>query len=161
MRAGNPNCRAGSARGYTFVAVLVLVALCSLALSVAGPMWSQQAQRERERELLRIGSLYATAIAAYREASPGSLKQYPPSLQALLLDTRYVGTKRHLRALYADPVNAGQPWGLLRDTDDRITGVYSQSTDAPIAQGTIDLTAFTLAPAAHYADWKFTVKTKP
>ena len=147
-------------RGYTLVAVLVLLALCMLSLAVAGPLWSQQVRREREQELLRIGALYAQALADYRAASPGSLKQYPSRLQDLLTDTRFVGTARHLRELYADPVNPGQPWGLVHDADGRIVGVYSLSQDAPLAERGVDLGVTVLGPAKHYADWKFIVKAK-
>ena len=114
-------------RGYTFVAVLALLAVCMLGVSLAGPLWSERVKREREQELLRIGALYAQAIAAYRDASPGSLKQYPQRLEALLLDARYVGVQRHLRKLYGDPMNLGQPWGLVLDANQRIVGVYSLS----------------------------------
>lgn len=152
--------RAGSQRGYSFVAVLVLLALCMLGLSVAGPMWSQQVRREREQELLRIGNLYAEAIAAYYHSSPGSLKQYPQRLEQLLVDTRYVGMRRYLRTLYADPVNPGQPWGLVLNAEQRIVGVYSRSEQAPIAEGVQELAATQLEPARRYADWKFIAKVK-
>jgi type II secretory pathway pseudopilin PulG len=147
-------------RGTSFVAVLVLLAICMLGLAIAGPLWSQQIKREREQELLRIGALYAQAIAGYRDASPGSLKQYPERLEALLLDTRFVGVMRHLRKLHADPVNPGQDWGLVLDPDQRVIGVYSRSEVAPIAEGPIDLGSVVLAPARRYSDWKFTVKAK-
>jgi type II secretory pathway pseudopilin PulG len=152
--------RAGSQRGYSFVAVLVLLALCMLGLSVAGPMWSQQVRREREQELLRIGNLYAEAIGAYYNSSPGSLKQYPQRLEQLLVDTRYVGMRRYLRTLYPDPVNPGQPWGLVLDAEQRIVGVYSRSEQAPIAEGAQELAATQLEPGRRYADWKFIAKVK-
>jgi type II secretory pathway pseudopilin PulG len=147
--------------GFTFVAVLLLLALCMLGLAVAGPVWSQQVKREREQELLRIGALYAQAIANYRDGSPGTLKQCPPTLNALLRDERFLGTMRHLRRLYGDPVNAGRPWGLVVDADRRITGVYSLSQEAPIAEGALELGAASLAPARHYSDWKFVPKPRP
>lgn len=146
--------------GHTFIAVLVLLAVCMTGLAVAGPMWSQQVRREREQDLLRIGTVYAKAIASYRESSPGSLKQYPLSLSDLLTDTRFFGTVRHMRQLYADPVNPGQPWGLMHDASGRISGVFSLSADAPIAEREIDLGVAVLAPARQYADWKFTIKAK-
>lgn len=147
-------------RGYTFVAVLLLLALVSLGLAFAGPMWSQQMQRERERDLLRIGSLYAQAISHYRDVSPGSEKQYPTSLEALLIDTRFVGTLRHMRKAYADPVNPGKPWGLLRDEAGRLIGVYSLSGEAPLAQGSVALEDRVLPAASRYSEWKFFAKVK-
>jgi len=152
--------RAGSA-GFTLVATLLLVALVALGLALAGPMWSQQAQRDNERELMRIGTAYAQAIAAYKRASPGSDKQYPATLEALLLDTRFVGTVRHLRKAYTDPINRGQPWGLVRNEGGRIVGVYSLSPTAPLAQGEIRLDDRVLPPARQYADWKFLAIVTP
>lgn len=146
--------------GFTFVAVLLLLALCMLGLAVAGPIWSQQVQRDREQELLRVGVLYAEALASYREASPGSLKQYPDRLESLLLDTRYLGTRRHLRSLYPDPMNPGQPWGLVVDADKRIVGIYSLSNDTPVAQGALDVGGVALPAVQRYSDWKFTLKAK-
>jgi hypothetical protein len=127
---------------------------------VAGPVWSAQLKREKEQELLRVGAMYARALGSYRDASPGSLRQYPDRLEALLLDTRYVGVRRHLRMLYADPTNPGQPWGLMLDADKHIVGVYSLSRDVPVAPGPLDLGSVTLPPAQHYSDWKFTLEAK-
>ena len=156
MRVGDRRAHSG----FTFVGVLLLLALCMLGLAVAGPIWSQQVKREREQELLRVGALYAQALARYRDASPGSLKQYPPGLEALLLDTRFVGTERHLRKLYPDPMNPGSPWGLVLDADKRVIGVYSLSDEPPVAQGSLELGGVVLPPASRYSDWKFTLKTK-
>ena len=156
MRVG----RHRAQRGFTFVAVLLLLALCMLGLAVAGPIWSAQLKREREQELLRVGAMYARALASYRDASPGSLKQYPDRLEALLLDTRFVGVQRHLRSLYPDPMNPGQPWGLVLDADKRVLGVYRLSGEPPVAQGPLDLGSVVLPPAQRYSDWKFTLKAK-
>ena len=155
--------------GYTLVVVLLLLALVSLGLAQAGPLWSQQVRREREQELLRIGRLYALALASYREASPGSLKQFPDRLDALLRDTRFVGTVRHLRMLYPDPVNPGQPWGLVRDDGGRVVGVRSLSSDAPLAArpvlpGGRPLLAGPQAypqAAQQYKDWIFLAPPAP
>ncbi len=155
-----PGRRLGEA-GYTLVTVLVLLAVCMLGLAVAGPLWSDATRREREQDLLRIGALYAQAIAEYRDASPGGLKQFPSRLEDLLIDTRFVGVARHMRTLYADPVNPGQPWGVVRDLDDRIIGVYSRSDNAPLAAGRpLQLRSLTLPPATRYSDWKFIAKAK-
>lgn len=147
--------------GFTLVATLLLVALVALSLAAAGPLWSQQVKRERERELLRIGRAYAAALADYHRMSPGERKQFPDSIEALLLDTRFVGTVRHLRRAYGDPVNARQPWGVLRDESGRIVGVHSLSTEAPLAQGPVALPDRVLPAATRYADWKFLALVTP
>jgi type II secretory pathway pseudopilin PulG len=131
------------------------VALVSLALSVAGPRWADQSRRQREQELLRVGALYARAIAEFRDDSPGSLKTYPRSLDELTLDKRFVGVRRHLRELYPDPLDPSRPWGLVQDLDGNVVGVFSRSTDSPLIPGPLDLGVLTLVPARHYADWKF------
>lgn len=157
MRAGSE-----SQAGFTLVAMLLLLALMMLGLSLAGPQWSQQLRREREQELLRVGSLYAQALARYRDMAPGSLKQYPARLEQLTLDTRFVGVARHLRELYPDPIDPSQPWGLVLDAEQRIVGVYSQSKQAPLAQGPIERPGLRLAPALRYSDWEFVAKpSKP
>jgi type II secretory pathway pseudopilin PulG len=152
MRRGEPG-------GYSFVAVLVLLAIVSFGLAFIGPLWSQQAQREREQELLRIGTLYARALANYRDSSPGSAKQYPASLDALLVDTRFVGVVRHLREPYPDPVNAGQAWGLLRNEAGCIVGVHSLSTAAPLAQGAVAPDGTAMPAATQYSQWKFIARS--
>ncbi|WP_394484199.1 type II secretion system protein [Roseateles sp. LYH14W] len=143
--------------GYTFVAVLIMLTLCALGMAAAGPLWADAVQRDREQELLRIGALYAAAITEYRDSSPGNHKQLPLSLDELVSDPRFISTMRHLRKLYPDPLDPARPWGLVLDTDGRVMGVYSQSQDAPLAQGPQRIGALQLPPAQRYADWKFTL----
>ncbi|HET9645393.1 MAG TPA: hypothetical protein VFP68_19020 [Burkholderiaceae bacterium] len=150
--------RAGE-RGFTFVVVLVLLALTALGVSLAGPIWYEQMRREHERELLRIGTMYAKALRDYHDANPGSDKQYPQQLEQLLTDTRFVGMRRHLRKLYPDPLSPARPWGLMRDPQGGIVGVYSQSFAAPIATRPIDTGVVRLPPGQHYSDWKFMGRT--
>jgi type II secretory pathway pseudopilin PulG len=141
--------------GFTLLAVLAWIGLASIGLSIVGPLWSQQSQRERERELVRVGEQFVLAIEAYRAASPGSEKQFPPSLEALTVDNRFAGTVRHLRRVYADPVNPSQPMGLIRNPTGRIVGVYSQSRAQPLAQAGMTWRLGRLPPASQYSDWKF------
>lgn len=155
MRLGDP----AAQRGFTLVWLLAGVALLGAALAKIGPMWSQQAQREREAELLRIGALYARAIHSYRAASPGSLKTGPRNLQALLEDGRFVGTVRHLRKLYGDPLATDQTWGLIRNADGTIRGVHSTSELPPFRTEALRLPGLEPLPAARrYADWQFIPK---
>ena len=100
----------------------------------------------------------------YRRAervSPGAVKQFPPSLEALLEDRRLVGTHRHLRRIYPDPINPSQPWGLLRGPDGRIRGVFSTSELPPLRQEAIDLGVVRLERARSYHDWKFVPQVTP
>jgi type II secretory pathway pseudopilin PulG len=150
--------RRNNQRGFGYVAVLAMVALMGVGGAAIGPLWAEEARREREVDLLRVGRLYAEAIARYQKAAPGSAKRYPPTLEVLLMDTRFAGTVRHMRTLYADPLDPSRPWGLLRDADGGIRGVYSQSEAVPLRTALLQLGAVTLAPAARYSDWQFVAR---
>jgi type II secretory pathway pseudopilin PulG len=52
--------RRGRQAGFTYVAVLILLAVLSAGLASVGTMWHTQAQREREEELLFIGEQFRT-----------------------------------------------------------------------------------------------------
>jgi type II secretory pathway pseudopilin PulG len=159
--SAHASARGRTYRGFTYVWMLALLALLGIALSVVGPRWADAAHRERERELLRVGLLYAQAIHAYHQASPGSVKRFPPNLEALLEDTRHVGTYRHLRKLYHDPMDPSRPWGLVLDDTGAVRGVYSSSTAAPLRREPLDLGLVRLPAAAGYHEWKFTPDTPP
>jgi type II secretory pathway pseudopilin PulG len=143
--------------GFTLVWALAAVAIVSVGLATVGPIWADQARRDREQELLRVGQLYAQAIAHFRLASPGSLKQYPPSLDQLLADGRFAGTVRYLRKLYPDPMEPSRPWGLVRDANGAIIGVFSQSAEHPLRREPLVLGDVRLPSAERYDQWKFVV----
>ena len=161
MRAGSRGPTRPCESGFTLIALLAAMFVAALGLSVAGPRWYEQHRRASERELMRVGVLYARALADFRQNSPGSLKTYPKTLEELVLDTRFLGVHRHLRRLYPDPLNPARPWGLVRDIDGYIVGVYSQSEDEPVAAGAVDLGDVVLAPARRYSDWKFSPVSQP
>jgi type II secretory pathway pseudopilin PulG len=141
--------------GFTLVGVLAAVALVSIGLSVVGPRWDELSRRDQEQELIHIGTLYAQAIASYYEASPGSLKRFPATLDDLLEDRRFVGVRRHLRQLYPDPIGSHQPWGLVMAKDGGVRGVFSRSELAPVRSAPLDVGVTSLPSAQHYTQWKF------
>jgi type II secretory pathway pseudopilin PulG len=147
--------------GFTMAAVLA--AMLIVALSAQGVMTyvSQQAQRERELDLLRIGQAYAQAIGTFYESSPGNLKRWPRSLDDLVEDKRFVGVKRHLREIYADPITRLPDWGMVMSEDGGIAGVYSKADAKPIRSAPIELDAITLPAASRYADWQFVYRPAP
>jgi type II secretory pathway pseudopilin PulG len=163
MQAGKGHCHhavRGQQRGFTYITVMAVVALLGLGLAAIGPRWAEQVQREREQELLRVGGLYAEAIANYYLSSPGSLKRYPPNLESLLLDTRFVGVQRHIRRLYADPLRPGRAWGVLRAADGGVMGVYAQDERAPLLKAPRLVGRVQLPAAQRYSDWKFMPEVK-
>ncbi|KPF69132.1 hypothetical protein IP84_07005 [beta proteobacterium AAP99] len=148
--------------GFSFILVLVLLALVGLALALIGPRWAHEEQRTRERELIRVGTSYAQAIAAYVEASPGASRSYPLSLEVLLVDDRFVGIRRHLRQIYTDPLRPGQPLELVRGSDGRIRGVFSSAHGRPFMQSTFSAPQVQpIRPAQEYQEWHFIADPRP
>ena len=119
-----------TARGYSYLAVLFLVALTAAALAALGQAWSTAAQRERERELEFRGGEIARAIANYAKATANPLLQYPTSLDELLEDRRGVQVRHHLRRRYADPFTGEPDWALEPEPGQpgRFSAVRSKSS---------------------------------
>lgn len=155
-RAGRPwRSGLGGQKGAALLLTLTAIALAGAAAAVVTDSWSTQIQREKEDELLRIGDLYAKAIASYYASSPGSVKRYPPDLPSLLEDRRFVVMTRHLRALYADPVSGSTDWGIVSAPEGGVMGVFSKSEKAPWRRVDIRLEHTMLTAARQYSDWKF------
>ena len=85
--------------GFAYVALLLVIAVVALTLGVATEQIEHAAQREREEQLLFVGSQFRQAIASYYEQSPGA-KQYPRKLEELLQDNRFPKPKRHLSLIH-------------------------------------------------------------
>lgn len=113
MRTGERRPPRRRARGFTYLAVLFLVALTAAALAALGPAWRTAAQRGQEAELAFRGGEIARAIASYAAATPAPPAQYPQRLDDLLSDARGVKPRHHLRRLYADPFTGAPDWELL------------------------------------------------
>lgn len=140
--------------GFTYVGVLLLIAVSSVALAASGTLWSSVAQREHERQLLWVGGQYAQALRSYYRASPG-LAQYPQELTDLLVDNRFPEARRHIRRLYPDPITGSDEWGVVRAIDGRITGVHSRSDATPFKRSGFDSQWSGFEGLEHYSDWQF------
>lgn len=130
-----------SQRGYALIMTLVGVAVLSALAARATLMYADEVKRNRQRQLLRVGEVYVAAIASYYEASPGGSKQFPKALDDLIEDRRFLGTRRHLRKIFWDPVLVTRDWGLVQAPDGGIQGIFSTSNQAllvsPPASGTV------------------------
>jgi type II secretory pathway pseudopilin PulG len=84
-------------------ALLVAIAVMSVLLSAAMPVWRQQVQREKEEELVFRGRQYVRAIELYQRKMPGAL---PPSIDILV-------TNRFLRNKYKDPMTEDGEFQIL------------------------------------------------
>jgi type II secretory pathway pseudopilin PulG len=151
---GEPMSNKHTVLGFTFIGILIIIAISGIALAGVGIVWHQNQQREREKELLYIGHQYSKAITSYYNGDTNN-KQYPKSLEGLVKDKRAASKMPcHIRKLYADPMTHGKPWGLIRQQDS-IIGIYSTSTEEPIKKTLFPKPLESFAKAITYSDWKF------
>ena len=144
--------RARSSRGFTFVEMLVVVALVAVLASAVMPLAKVTMQRHREAELRRSLREMRTAIDKYKDAAdaqmipPTELKVgaegYPPTLETLVegvsVANDATGRKlKFLRRIPVDPMTGSDEWGLraYQDKPDttswggqNVFDVYSKST---------------------------------
>ena len=143
-----------SARGFTFLWVLLAVAFLGIALAAVGTMWATVAQRDREAQLLFVGDAYRNAIASYYNSGPVA-HQLPRDLEDLVDDRRLPQPRRHLRRLYADPMTGRTDWQLSRDPDGGIFGVSSTSQRAPFKRSNFSAQDGQFEGTECLCDWKF------
>lgn len=118
-----------SQRGFTFIGLLIAIAVLSVGLTAAAEVWVTVARHQKLAQLQWVGAQYVQAIGSYYYASPGTVKTYPGSLEELLEDRRYLGVRRHLRQLYVNPFSAQADWALVRSGDGRVQGVAVRMSD--------------------------------
>lgn len=81
-------------RGFLMVALLIAMAVVAIWMTAALPSWRQQAQREKEEDLIFRGEQYAMAIVLYQNKNRGAS---PPDIDILV-------SQRFLRKKWKDPV---------------------------------------------------------
>ncbi len=141
--------------GFTYLGALAAVALLSAVLGATAAVWHTAVTREKERELLFVGQQFRLAIERYHRATPGQVKRFPPTLEALLEDARLPGTQRYLRRLWRDPVTGQAEWGLVKGPDGAILGVHSLSEARPLKTAGFEPEEGRFEGAERYADWVF------
>ena len=142
----------GTERGFTYIGLLIIVAVMGMGLAAFGELYSRSGQREKERELLFVGNEYRQAIVSYYQKE----KTYPRKLEDLLEDKRFPMPVRHLRRLYPDPITGSSEWGLVEPTQGAgIVGVYSRSEAAPVKSGNFSARDARFEGAEKYKDWVF------
>jgi type II secretory pathway pseudopilin PulG len=139
--------------GFAYLTILFIVAIMAGGLAVVGQVWQTAAVREREAELLHVGNEYRKGIERYYLI--GTTRQYPKNLEDLIKDPRQPGTVRHLRRLYPDPITGNAEWGLVKAPDGGISGVYSQSEDAPLKTGGFAVRDASFEGKSKYSEWQF------
>jgi hypothetical protein len=97
-------CRAGAA-GSALLIVMMIAVLLLVSLTVALPSVYQEAQREREEELIFRGTQYARAIVLFRQR----FRRFPSTVDELL-ETDGI---RFLRKAYLDPMVRKGKWRFI------------------------------------------------
>jgi type II secretory pathway pseudopilin PulG len=144
------------AAGFTYLGLLYAVAIAGGALAGAGALWSTEARRADEEELLFAGDQFRAAIGAYwRQAPAGTPHALPRTLDDLLDDRRWPTKRRHLRKVFVDPMTRGTDWGTVEGPGGTIAGVFSRSARAPLKKAGFAAADAGFEPAQSYRDWRF------
>jgi hypothetical protein len=133
-----------------WIAMLVAAFAIALLLATSG----FQTYFSKERRLVAAGNEIVSALNAYREASPGTAKEFPLELIDLLHDPRMLSDRKYLTALPVDPVTLKQEWGVIRNNNNQVIGVNSLSNESP----TLFAKVFSFRGGKKYSDWKFTAE---
>jgi len=106
MRSGRsrrPGVRHGAPReaGYNLVVVVMLVAVMSILVTAALPLWSSQIRRDKEEELISRGLQYAEAIRVFQRR----FGRLPVRIEELI-----EVEPRSIRRLWEDPMTGEVDW---------------------------------------------------
>lgn len=115
-----PTC---SQAGFTYLGLLIAIAILGVGLSVVSEVWTRAADHQKRIQLEWVGLQYIQAIQSYYYANTGAVHLYPKTLEDLLEDRRYISIKRHIRTLYPNPLTGAMQWKLLSAPQGGIQGV--------------------------------------
>jgi type II secretory pathway pseudopilin PulG len=150
--------RLSGSGGFTYIGMLVMIAIITISTSVLGPTWKSTARIEKEKQLLWVGDQFRQAIRQYVKASnlpAGHPPTFPADLKDLLKDPRSPGTKRYLRKIYPDPMTGKDDWVLIFSDNQRIKGVHSKSDAEPLKQDNFSKADEKFKDKKKYSDWEF------
>lgn len=130
---------------------MVAVVVVAIFAEAASLLTSRTVQAGKETELIFRGLSYQKAIKSYHQSGGN----FPRNLEDLLKDPRSPN-RRHIRALYADPMaKEGQEWLLIRSTDGGIAGVASKSKREPFKKTNFPKGLEKFENVTTYSEWVF------
>ncbi|MGK5036614.1 type II secretion system protein [Janthinobacterium sp. LB3P118] len=151
-------CSARRQRGFTYLGLIIVVAILGLVGAAGLKMGSLLQRQAAEQELLDIGAQFVDALQSYAGATPAGQPQQPPNLAALLRDPRFPQVRRHLRKLYVDPITGRAEWGLLYQPGSQgIIGMHSLSSSAPLKVGNFEARFTGFEGKSQLSEWQFVV----
>jgi general secretion pathway protein G len=119
--------RLGSARGYTFVELLVVTTIILILASAVQPLARVAIQRQKEADLRRVLREMRGAIDKFKDAADAQMipstelkpnsEGYPPDLESLVdgvsAANDATGRKlKFLRRIPVDPMTGSDEWGM-------------------------------------------------
>ncbi len=147
-------------RGFTYIALLMLVAIMGAALAAESEVWYMARKREKEQELLFEGHQFRNALNSYYNSRGGLPGRFPTSLDDLLKDPRYPDTRRHLRKIFLDPMTNSTKWGTVKGPNGEIYGVYTLAEDEPVKKENFSLEDEAFEGKKKYSDWIFMISAR-
>ncbi len=147
-------------RGFTYIALLLLIAIMGAALAAESEVWHMAMKREKEQQLLFEGHQFRNALNRYYYGRGGLPGRFPTSLEDLLKDPRYPDTRRYLRKIYLDPITRSANWGPVKGPNGEIYGVYSLSEEEPAKKENFSLEDAAFEGKKKYSDWKFMISAR-
>lgn len=147
--------------GFTYLAILFLVAALGVGLAAVGEVWDTASRRDKERDLLLAGRELCDAIGRYYTAPSGGIARYPSSLEDLLKDNRVPGIRRHMRRIPVDPMTGKADWATLGAPGGGIAGVHSRSEDEPLKTANFDRGEDGFEGGKKYSEWRFIYAPDP
>ncbi len=152
------NGRAGRAGGFTYVGLIILLAILGLVAAAGIKMGTVMQRAAAEEELLEIGAQFSAALRSYAAATPRGQPAQPPTLQELLKDPRFPNTRRHLRKIFVDPITGESEWGILYLNGEKgVIGVHSLSDKRPLKITNFDARFPNFENKEKLSQWQFTI----
>lgn len=149
--------RARDQRGFTYLGLIILVAIIGLVGAATLKIGSLLQRAAAEEELLEIGAAFSAALDSYAAATPRGASPYPPSLAELLKDPRSPAVQRHLRKIYVDPLTGKAEWGIvyLGGGETGVLAVHSLSDARPLKIANFDSRFKGLDNKDKVSEWRF------
>ena len=128
-------------KGYALIAMMIMATVLLISLAAVLPSVYQEAQREKEQELIFRGNQYARAVFLFHN----QLGRYPVSVKELVS----TNGMRFLRQAYRDPMTPSGKWRFIHATatgipiDSRTQTLTPQNPVNPLGN-----TAASTAPSA-------------